>query len=92
MKKIVLLLSIITLMFLSCDKDRYEIEYVVTGSCSQGFDITYENADGGTSQLSNVTSGWSYSFEGEPDMFVYISAQTNCTSSTVYVEILQSYY
>jgi hypothetical protein len=69
-----------------CGMFGYDIKYEVTGSAST-VDITYENADGGTSQANGVSISWSYSFTGHTDDFVYVSAQNNGESGTVTVTI-----
>ncbi|MBL7087099.1 MAG: hypothetical protein ISS28_08435 [Candidatus Cloacimonetes bacterium] len=63
-----------------------DVEYKVTGTASR-VDVTYENEGGGTSQESNVSVPWTYSFTGEPGDFVYISAQNQGQSGSVTVTI-----
>lgn len=64
----------------------YQVRYEVTGSAST-VDITYQNEDGGTSQLSDVTLPWSLAFTGEALDFVYVSAQNQGETGTVTVTI-----
>jgi hypothetical protein len=60
----------------------YGVKYEVTGS-AQSVDLTYQNEDGGTSQLSDVSLPWSLSFKGDALDFVYISAQNQGETGTV---------
>lgn len=52
----------------------YTVRYVVDGGSRQA-DVTYQNANGDTSQESEVTVPWDYSFTEDPGAFQYISAQ-----------------
>ena len=73
----------------SCDNpldSSINVKYKVTGTADT-VDVTYENSDGGTSQESDVSVPWSYSFTGEPGDFVYISAQNQGQTGTVTVTI-----
>ena len=65
-----------------------EAEYRVTGTASR-VDVTYENADGGMSQVSNVTVPWSYRWSSaESGDFLYVSAQiVNASGGSVTVTI-----
>jgi hypothetical protein len=60
------------------------IELKVTGSAKSVF-VTYENKDGGTSQIDSVSVPWSYTYTGNTDDFYYISAQNNGENGTVTV-------
>lgn len=64
----------------------HDVKYEVTGS-AQSVDITYQNEDGGTSQVSDVTLPWSITFTGDTLDFVYISAQNQGETGTVTVTI-----
>ena len=66
-----------------------DVEYKVTGSAST-VSVTYTNRDGGTSQESDVSIPWSYSFKGSPNDFVYISAQNQGESGSVTVTIYKN--
>ncbi len=88
MKKI---LWLVLLLFLLAGCELFDtsrdVEY--TAVCSSGtVDLTIENRDGGTSQFSDVPTPWSYSFTGEVDDFVYVSAQNNQDNGTVTVKII----
>ncbi len=65
----------------------HDVKYEVTGS-AQSADITYQNEDGGTSQLSDEPLPWSISFKGDAMDFVYVSAQnkgeTGSVTATIY--------
>ena len=98
MKKIFILLII--LFFIGCGGEDeslfdssyddspsyYAIKYEVTGTAST-VDITYENRDGGTSQISDRYLPWEYTFTGKSGDFVYVSAQNQGSSGTVTVTI-----
>lgn len=61
---------------------------VYTAICSTGtMDITIENENGGTSQYSDVSSPWTYSFTSKSGKFVYVSAQNNQSSGSVVTDI-----
>lgn len=61
------------------------VEYKVTGSA---FDITINNSQGNTEQLSNVAGPWSRSFTvTELPFFAYVSAQNQRRSGTIVAEI-----
>ena len=86
-KFIVLLVSGLSLLSCEMFDSSIEVKYEVTGTASS-VDVTYENSDGGTSQSSNVSVPWEYSFTGNPGDFVYISAQNQGSSGTVTTKIL----
>jgi len=69
--------------------DTYSIKYSVTGTTSS-VDVTYENGDGGTSQKSDDSLPWTYSFTGYSGDFIYISAQnqndTGSVIATIYID------
>jgi len=88
MRKIIVILFVISILgYMGCGGlFGNSVIYKVTGSASR-VDVTYENEDGGTSQESNVSVPWSYSFEANYDTFVYISAQNQGESGTVTLTI-----
>jgi len=90
MKKILLFINVfISLTILtSCESSSLsgEVEYVVDCSPS-GFDITYQNSSGNTSQQDISSGNWTYSFTGASGDFVYISAQANNENATVTTKI-----
>jgi|APSaa5957512493_1039668.scaffolds.fasta_scaffold65327_2 hypothetical protein len=64
-----------------------DVEYRVSGS-GGSFDVTFKNKDGGTSQYSNVRSGWTYSFStSDHGLFLYISAQNQTDGGSVTAKI-----
>ena len=87
MKYLVLFLSLLILG--GCGFSGEGVEYEVTGSASK-VDVTYENEDGGTSQESDVSVPWSYSFKGYSGDFVYISAQNQGETGSVTVTIYKN--
>lgn len=61
------------------------VEYQVSGA---EFDLTYENADGNTEQLSGVSGPWSRSFTVSSfPFFAYVSAQNQRSYGEIVVEI-----
>jgi len=64
----------------------HQVMYEVTGT-AQSASLTYQNKDGGTSQESDVSLPWTYSFEGKGGDFVYISAQNNGETGSITVTI-----
>jgi len=74
------------MLFIGCS---IECEYKVTGSANT-VDVTYSNESEGTSQESNVSIPWTYSFEGEEGQFVYISAQNQGETGSVTVTIYRN--
>lgn len=81
--------SLLVLASVACDNpldSSIRVKYEVTGTANT-VDVTYENEDGGTSQESDVSVPWSYTFDGEPGDFVYISAQNQGESGSVTVTI-----
>ncbi|MBA7669777.1 hypothetical protein ES703_77911 [subsurface metagenome] len=90
------LFLILFLLCLSCELTGpsgptiYNVEYEVTGFPPNKVDVTFENESGGTSQYSNVSIPWSYSFEREEGEFVYISAQNQGESGSITVTIYKN--
>lgn len=82
------LILFISFLFINCGENQilgsttYSVEYKITGSVSR-VNVTYTNSSGGTSQESNVSVPWSYTFKGYPGDFVYISAQNQGSSGSV---------
>jgi hypothetical protein len=58
----------------SDDGGLYEVTYVVDGDSNRA-DLTYQNANGDTSQESEVAVPWELSFSAFEGDFLYISAQ-----------------
>lgn len=85
------LLSIVTLTILAAGCDSItgasNIEYRVSGNAGRA-SITYQSSDGGTSQTTNSTLPWSYSWKAAKDDFLYVSAQnsnaTGCVTAEIY--------
>ncbi|MEA3475104.1 MAG: MmpS family transport accessory protein [Candidatus Cloacimonadota bacterium] len=88
MKKLLFAFVILLVVLIGCSIFDFSIDvkYEVTGSANK-VDVTYANKDEGTSQANDVSIPWSYSFEGEGDQFVYISAQNQGQSGSVTVTI-----
>ncbi len=62
------------------------VTYVVGGS-SGDYNITYQNENGGTSQIQHINNNWQYKFDARPGTFIYLSAQNNNDYGSVRVEI-----
>jgi len=60
----------------------YDVRYLVSGASNRA-DITYENDNANTSQESDTSVPWHYSFGGEPGDFVYVSAQRGENSGDI---------
>lgn len=87
-----LIAPIIILLFVACSNplsSSVSVRYKVSGT-AESVDITYENADGGTSQLSDEELPWSITFDGNIGDFVYISAQNQGETGTVTVTIYKN--
>lgn len=95
MRKITIIgLGLLLFLLFSCDKNplgpkSYSVKYEVAGSASR-VDITYENADGGTSQIGNAHVPWSMTFSRKEGSFVYISAQNQGSSGSITVTIYRN--
>lgn len=100
MSKIIFFIMILALVItlailsLSCNKQStkpiiYTLKYEVTGSAAS-VDITYENADGGSSQITNSPIPWSTSFSRAAGEYVYISAQNRGYYGDVTVTIYRN--
>ncbi len=67
------------------------IRYVVDGRPEHA-SITYQNADGGTSQVSKAKVPWTLDFQAKPGAFLYLSAQEgsgndkSSITATIYVD------
>ena len=99
MKKALLLctvMSVFTILFLTgCYEpidppveEWHEFYYEVTGT-GDSFSVTYENADGNTSQKSSVKSGWIYSWKQKGTCWLYLAAQNNSDHGSVTVKIVR---
>lgn len=68
----------------------HRVRYVVTGDARQA-DVTYQNVNADTSQESEVSVPWDYSFIGDEGAFVgafvYISAQRGGSEGDITCEI-----
>lgn len=73
---------------LNPEETKYSVKYAVTGTAKK-VSITIENENGGTSQFSDVSVPWSYTFpvKKKPGTFVYVSAQNEGSSGSVTVKI-----
>lgn len=55
---------------------RYEVK-----SSIEGFSLTYENKTGDTEQKDIYSDTWTYKWTGDPDDFLYVSAQLDGTGT-----------
>lgn len=88
-------LLFIAFICLGCEKDdpptaptTYAVEYTVTGTAAN-VSVTYALADGGTSQIGDTPTPWSYEFRAVKGTFVYVSAQNQTETGTVTATILR---
>jgi hypothetical protein len=65
--------------------NSHTVTYKVTGSASS-VDVTYNNAQGGTQQISGASVPWSQTFTADSGAFLYL-AQNKSDSGTVETEI-----
>lgn len=91
MKRKLLLIPLILLLF-SCEKStEKQVTYYITGSIS-GFDVNYRADDGSIRKESVVTNSaedeWRYSFPGEEGDIVFVSAIYYDISSAITVQVL----
>jgi hypothetical protein len=68
-------------------RSRDEVEFIVKGS-SEDYDITIKEPSGNLIQKPLVRKGFKQSFTAIKGDYVYLSAQSNHTSSEVHIEIL----
>ncbi|MBF9018410.1 MULTISPECIES: MmpS family transport accessory protein [unclassified Oceanispirochaeta] len=90
MKKLMILLCLSIILFAGCDiLTPPQVEYEISGTATS-VNITYSNASEGTSQVSDVSVPWTYSFESTTGNFLYVSAQNQNDSgsltATIYVD------
>ncbi len=79
------------LLFLACSNPfdtSIAVRYEVTGSADTA-NITYENNSGGISQVTNVPLPWSTAFSGDPEDYVYLSAQNQGETGSITVTIFK---
>jgi len=64
-----------------------DVRYEVTGS-AESVNITYENLNGGISQVTGMPLPWSMTISGDPGDYVYLSAfnqgETGSVTVTIY--------
>jgi len=63
------------------------VEYRITGSAVSRVSITYENATGGTSQISSAALPWSFSRSAKTGDFLYVSGQIAEGTGTMTVSV-----
>ncbi|MDI6850567.1 MAG: MmpS family transport accessory protein [bacterium] len=80
-----ILILLLGLFALSCERDQLTVEYVVSGKSSSAYTITFvSNAAGETSAIINASLPWNYAFTADRGDTVYISAWS---SDSVKVQI-----
>ncbi len=63
-----------------------DVRYEVTGT-AESVDITYENLNGGISQVTGLPLPWSITITGNPGDYVYLSAHNKGESGSITVTI-----
>lgn len=82
-------LLIAAALLLSCSNPfdySIDVRYEVTGS-ADAVDITYENLNGGISQVSDMPLPWSITITGNPGDYVYLSAHNTGDQGSITVTI-----
>jgi len=67
----------------------YSIKYEVGGNGTNRASLTYENQSSNTEQKSDAALPWSKSFTAESSQFLYVSAQNEKDSGTIWCKIYQ---
>ena len=93
-------LAILAVLFIACDVSEmrtwghpgsatvaHAVRYEIAGTLSMISLVTIENESGGTSQFTDVTAPWKYSFTGHTGDFVYVSGQAGSTGATLTASI-----
>lgn len=88
MKLFKLITLILLLSISSCEQEEMNgtVKYKVKSSPG-GFDVTYENGNGGTSQRTVNSDSWSTSFHADEGDWVYLSAQSDNKNAKIEVKI-----
>lgn len=76
-------------MLVSCSNpfdSSIDVRYEVTGT-AESVDITYENLNGGISQVSSMPLPWSITITGNPGDYVYLSAYNRSETGSITVTI-----
>lgn len=87
----IVLAAVILSIVLACSNPfdtSIQVRYEVTGS-AEYVNVTYQNDSGGISQVTNVPLPWSISFSGDPEDYVYLSAQNQGETGSVTVTIFK---
>jgi hypothetical protein len=82
-------LFLLVTITLSCSNPfdtSVEVRYEVSGT-AQSVDITYENNNGGISQLTGIPLPWSITFSGDPGDYVYLAATNRGETGSITVTI-----
>lgn len=69
--------------------EAQKLYYRVETECPDGADVTYSNANGDSTQQNNVTNSWYYWFYPRSGQFIYLSAQNQCGSGFVRVQLVK---
>ena len=85
MKRLYLLLALITLVGCDALTGNSNIEYRVSGTAVR-VSLTYE-AESGSSQISSAALPWSFAFRAKRGAFLYVSAQIIQGGGSVTVSI-----
>ncbi len=94
MKKYFILIVLVSIVLISCDKNsqiivfKKRISYVVTGT-SNDYWIQYVDEYGNYKQAA-ANAKWEYEFKAKPEKYLYISARNNTGGGFVKVEVFQN--
>ena len=86
------LLITVALVLTACSNpfdSSIDVRYEVTGS-AELVNVTYQNNNGGISQVTDVLLPWSMSFSGDPEDYVYLSAQNQGETGSITVTIFKN--
>ena len=86
------ILVIVALLLTACTNpfdSSITVKYEVTGS-AELVNVTYQNNNGGISQITDVVLPWSMTFSGNPEDYVYLSAQNQGETGSITVTIFKN--
>lgn len=89
MKQLVLF---VTLLLMACSNpfdSSIAVKYEVTGT-AELVNVTYQNNNGGISQVTDASLPWSMTFSGNPEDYVYLSAQNQEETGSITVTIYKN--
>lgn len=84
-------IALLAAALLSCSNPfdtSIDVRYEVTGT-AESVDITYENLNGGISQVTGMPLSWSITLTADPGDYVYLSAWNRGETGSVTVTIYE---